>query len=337
MKGVSKLIVAICAVVMAAGCGSRQWRSYHGLTCGTACNITYLSATDLTDSIASLLGMIEREISVFDSLSPVSALNRGDRVVASDILRRAFEASKDVAAMSGGACDPTVGPLVELWGFGRTKDRLTPSDAEIDTALTSVGIADCDITPDGVIIRKSTHTSFNFGAIGKGLAAREVAEMLRRNGVADCMVEVGGDLALSGENPRGTAWILQIDAPVEEAGAPSHEQLLNIELSDCGIATSGNYRNYRDDPDGRRYGHTINPVTGRPVATDVLSATVIAPDAATADGLATACMVLGSSAALDMTTRLDGVEILLVTLSEDSRSPWKIITSQGFPAPTPND
>ncbi len=335
MKGVLKLIMTICVVAMAAGCGSRQWRSYRGLTCGTACNISYRSGTDLNDSITSLLVLIEREISVFDTLSPVTALNRGESVIASDILRRAFEASKDIAAMSGGACDPTVGPLVELWGFGRSKERNIPSDNEIEAALATVGIAGCSITSDGVITKKSQLTQFNFGAIGKGLAAREIAQMLHRNGVTDCMVEIGGDVSLLGRNPRGTEWLLQIDAPVENDSIPSHMELLRIAVTDCGIATSGNYRNYRDYSQDQRYGHTINPATGRPVKTDVLSATVIAPDAAIADGLATACMVMGSGEALAMADRLEGVEIMLVTATDSlmTGSPWHIATSPGFPIP----
>ncbi|MDE6543766.1 MAG: FAD:protein FMN transferase [Muribaculaceae bacterium] len=335
MKVVLRFIVAFCAVATLSACGGDRWRDYHALTCGTTCNITYRSAVDLSDSITILLNAIESEISVFDPQSPVSALNRGEDIVASHILRRVILASKEIADMSGGACDPTVGPLVELWGFGSSAGHPVPTDAAIDSALATVGIAGCRILPDGHISKKTGATSFNFGAIGKGFAAQEVVSMLRRNGVNDCMVEVGGDLALSGVNARGTEWLLQVDAPVENSGTPTHEQLMTISLSDCGIATSGNYRNYRDNADtGRRYGHTISPLTGRPVTTDVLSATVIAPDAAMADGLATACMVLGSEASLDMASHHPGIEIMLVTAAADSvaaTSPWRIVASPGFP------
>lgn len=335
MKVSVKLIMMLSVIVFSAGCGSEQWRSYHGFSCGTACNITYRSATDLTDSIVELLSLIESNLTVFDPQSQVSALNRGDDIIAGQILRQTFETSKKIAKMTGGACDPTVGSLVELWGFGHSEKRRQPTDAEINSAMASVGIDACAVTTDGRISKKSLSTTFNFGAIGKGLAAQAVADMFRRNGITDCMVEVGGDLALSGLNPRGTVWILQVDAPVGDTDAPAHEQLMRIGLTDCGIATSGNYRNYRDDNEGHRYGHTISPRTGYPVTTDVLSATVIAPDAAVADGVATACMVLGSDRALDMASDLPGIEIMLVTASDDtsaSDSPWQILSTSGFPS-----
>ncbi len=334
MKVVLRFIGVFCTVAALTACGGDRWRDYHALTCDTACNITYRSAVDLSDSITVLLNAIESELSVFDPDSPVSALNRGDDVVAGDILRRVIAASKTISGISGGACDPTVGPLVELWGFGSSGEHPVPTDAAIDSALASVGIADCHILPDGHISKKTAATSFNFGAIGKGFAAQEVAAMLRRNGVTDCMVEVGGDLALSGVNARDTKWLLQVDAPVATDGTPSHEQLTTISLTDCGIATSGNYRNYRDNAATGRYGHTISPVTGHPVTTDVLSATVIAPDAATADGLATACMVLGSEASLSMASRHPGIEIMLVTVGDSvGGSPWHIVATPGFPLP----
>lgn len=333
MKVVLRFIMAFYVVVALSACNDDRWRNYHALTCGTACNITYRSAVDLSDSIMMLLNDIEGELSVFDPGSQVSALNRGEDIMAGDILRRVIIASKEISGISGGVFDPTVGPLIELWGFGSSGEQPVPSDAAIDSALASVGIAGCRILTDGHVFKKAPSTSFNFGAIGKGFAAQEVVAMLQRNGVTDCMVEVGGDLALSGVNARGTKWLLQVDAPVESPAAPTHEQLMTISLSDCGIATSGNYRNYRENATtGRRYGHTISPVTGRPVTTDVLSATVIAPDATTADGLATACMVLGSEAALDMAARHPGIEIMLVTVADSvGGSPWHIVSTPGFP------
>ena len=334
MKVVLRFIVAFCAVATLSACGGDRWRDYHALTCGTACNITYRSTVDLSDSITVLLNAIESEISVFDTQSSVSALNRGEDIVAGEILRRLIIASKEVSGISGGAFDPTVGPLVELWGFGSSGEHPVPDEAAIDSALSSVGISNCDVLPDGHVTKKAPSTSFNFGAIGKGFAAQEVAAMLSRNGVTDCMVEVGGDLALMGENARRTKWLLQVDAPVEDS--PCHEQLTTISLSDCGIATSGNYRNFRDNAATGRYGHTISPLTGRPVATDVLSATVIAPDAAMADGLATACMVLGSEASLLMASRHPGIEIMLVTADSVSANPWRIISTPTFPLSNQN-
>lgn len=333
MKVVTRFFATLCIAATLQACGGEAWRDYHGYTCGTTCNITYRAYTDLSDSITLLLNSIEGNLTVFDDASPVLALNRGDTVVASEMLSRVIDVSQAASAASGGAFDPTVGPLVDLWGFGATHRDSTPTDAEVDSALASVGIAECSIGADGIVRKKTPATTFNFGAVGKGFAAQEVAAMLQRNGVTDCMVEVGGDLALRGVNPHGSRWVIQIDAPNE---GNNHDALLSVDITDCGIATSGNYRNYRDLPQGERVGHTINPGTGRPITTDVLSATVVTSDAAIADALATACMVLGCDGALEMASRNAGVEIMLVTAdttAADTGLPWRVITSPGFPLP----
>lgn len=337
MKVVTKLILSFFVIGMTYGCSGRQWHNYHGMACGTTCNITYYSVDDLTDSIETLIHLVEGELSVFDQTSQVYALNNGEDIVASDILLKVFNASKAISSFCDGAFDPTVAPLVELWGFGAGDAPKIPTDSEIDSVLTSVGIDGCSITSDRHILKKTSSTMFNFGAIGKGFIAQEVVDMLYRNNATDCMAEVGGDIALSGCNPQGLQWLLQIDAPIEQIkGEPVHNRLMKIRLSDCGIATSGNYRNFRVDTEGHHFGHTISPATGYPVESDVLSATVIAPDATIADGLATACMVLGSEKSLALASKIEGVEILLVTSSNDTtsaKSPWLTLTSRGFPDP----
>lgn len=148
--------------------------------------------------------------------------------------------------------------------------------------------------------------------------------MFRRNGVDDYLIEIGGEICAGGVNPSGNDWHIMIVTP---GGLENGTGDVFVDLTDCGMATSGNYRNYRDTPDGR-IGHTIDPVTCRPVITDVFSATVIAPSAVLADALATACMVLTPGDAMQMIESVEGTEVLLIE-NVDQSDP-RIRMTDGF-------
>ena len=193
----------------------------------------------------------------------------------------------------------------------------------VDSMMSRVGISECRIGPDGVIEKKHPRTEFNFSAITKGYGCDAVGEMLRRNGCEDFLVEIGGEICLSGESPRGGAWNVMIDAPVDNADAVVHSEMMTLSLTGCGIATSGNYRNYRMTDRGKT-SHTISPVTGMPVTlapadTLVLSATVVAPSAMEADALATACMLLPPSLSRGM-MRAAGASRLILAVSTPADS-----------------
>lgn len=175
------------------------------------------------------------------------------------------------------------------------------------------------------MIKKTPATTFNFSAVTKGYCCDEIARMFKRNGVDDYMVEIGGDLALGGVNNRHVPWRVMVDAPVDSVAG--YKRLLTIQLTDCGIATSGNYRNFHDTSAGR-VGHTISPVTGRPVFTGMLSATVVAQNCSMADALATACMAMPVDSAMAMIESLPGVESLIVISVGDS---MVVNATSGFP------
>ncbi|MDE6066726.1 MAG: FAD:protein FMN transferase, partial [Duncaniella sp.] len=228
------------------------------------------------------------------------------------LLMRIFNASVEVNRMSHGAFDPTVAPLVNLWGYGYRTTGVEPTAASIDSLLGSVGIGECSITTDGFIRKKTPATEFNFSAITKGYGCDLVGEMLARNGCDDYMVEIGGEIVLAGCSPRGRQWRIMVDAPIDCDTAIVHERMAVVELTGKGVATSGNYRNYRETPEGRTW-HTISPRDGRPAMTDLLSATVVARDCMLADAYATACMAQSADSAMSMIESLPGVEALLVT------------------------
>lgn len=309
------LITALiyCLVLGFTSCREKNYIN-SGSVWATTYHISYDADRDLSDSIVAVMKQVENELSMFSPASTVSQINRGENPEIGRMFADVFKLSQRINILSGGAFDPTVGPLTNLWGFGTKNIVSEPTVAEIDSVLATIGIGVCQIR-DGVIIKKHPATMFDFSSVAKGFGVDAVAEMLTRNGCRNYMVEIGGEVAVKGQNPSGKPWHIQIDAPVEDD--ISHQRLTIIELKDAAIATSGNYRNFRDTQSGR-IGHTIDPHTGRPVSTSTLSATVIAPDCATADALATACMVMGADSALKMIENLPSTGALLAVSKNDS-------------------
>lgn len=311
----------IISAIFLAGCngaaGRRdRWHTIDGAVWRTTYHIVYESPLQLDDSVIAVLNNIDRSLSVFNSASIVAAVNRGDTAVRADrMFAEVFAASKQVWEASDGRFDPTLGAAIRLWGFGPGSDTIAPpSQSAIDSVRSLVGLDRCGITPDGRVIRKHPLTEFNFSAIAKGYACDEVAAMLRRNGAENYMVEIGGEIALRGTNSRGKPWRVMIDAPCEgdASGRPVHLRLAEIEADSGGIATSGNYRNFRDVAGQGRVGHTIDPVSCRPVRQQILSATVTAQSAMLADAIATACMTGSASDAARIISRFPGAGCLVV-------------------------
>ena len=245
---------------------------------------------------------------MFNPQSTVSKINRGESRQVDKMFTDVFNLANDVYKLSGGTFDPTVAPLVNLWGFGHKSEPTNPDSTDVKYALAAVGMSKCRIC-DNELLRDDDRLEFDFSAIAKGYGVDCVAAMLHRNGATNYMVEIGGEIAVRGKNPIGRPWRIQIDAPT--SNIPGDSALRTIELIDCAIATSGNYRNYRHNADGSTYGHTINPCTGYPVKTSTLSATVIAPTCVMADALATACMAMKSGDAISMIEKINNVDVIL--------------------------
>lgn len=332
-------IASILSTLALCSCGKqREWQISEGSVWRTSYRIVYESTSNLDDSITTAFNHIELSLSPFNPNSLISRINNNSCDSTDSLIDEAFRISLDVNSTSNHRFDPTVSPLVNLWGFGtdsKARARVeSDSDStafaisrqQIDSALTLVGISDCNITL-GRMTKKHAGTTFNFSAVTKGLACDIIATMFQHNGIKNYMIEIGGEIALGGHNPENKLWRIQIDSP--EPDTPTrHDALRIIELTGKGIATSGNYRNFHDTNRYGRIGHTIDPITGCPVVSDVLSATVIAPSAALADALATACMASPADSALCIISRYPETSCLLVTAAADSTA---IIMSPSFP------
>ncbi|RXE72000.1 FAD:protein FMN transferase [Muribaculaceae bacterium Isolate-002 (NCI)] len=328
LKIISHLTAAAVAAVTVTGCSggksAERYTSLEGNVWHTTMHITYGSERDLSEEVTDVTKRVEESLSPFLPDSRISRINHNSDMATDGYIEQVLAESQRVNRLSGGAFDPTVAPLVNLWGFGYSDEGGEPSQEQIDSCLSLVGIADCRIE-DGMMIKKSPGTQFNFSAITKGFGIDCIAGMLRDEGVKNYMIEIGGEVALSGVNSRGEKWHIQIDSPASDASG--HERLSVIEVTDCCIATSGNYRNYRDTSHGR-IGHTISPSDGKPYTGNVLSATVIAPSTMTADALATALMAMDAEARMSMIEGLDNVEALLVVADGDG---FRLVKSSGFP------
>ena len=263
---------------------------------GTTYTVKFYTTSDvadpwaLKDEVDDALVKVNKLMSTYDPSSELSEFNKlpaGSSLVISDEMAYVIDKALLISQMSDGEYDVTVGPLVNLWGFGPgSREDRVPSDAEIRAAKEKVGYQSLSL--DGKRLTKDKDLYVDLSSIAKGYGVDEVAQVLERHGVDSFLVEVGGEISSKGKKPDGSPWRIAIESPV--SGHEMAERI--IELSDMAIATSGDYRNYFEK-NGVRYSHTINPITGKPITHRLVSVTVVDKTTTMADGLATAITVLG--------------------------------------------
>lgn len=304
----NKLILLIIgALIVVTGCQKKkdyEVRKTSGVIWGTMYNITYNAAglsdeKDANSIITAALNRIDNAANAFSKTTEISRLNRDGKLDnPSAEMQMLLNASRAISELSDGAFEPTIGPLVDAWGYGSGEQIDDLTQQRIDSVLALVGMNKLHFDAKRVEFSESG-MRLDLAAIAKGAGVDAVAEALADAGISDFIVEIGGEVRVAGKSPRGTPWTVQIDAPITDDSG-THHQLAVVELSDAALATSGNYRNFHRNEAGELTYHTISPVTGRPVQTDILSATVVARQTMIADALATASMVLG----LDKATRM---------------------------------
>lgn len=270
----------------------KEYQHRDGLVFGTVYSITYSNSDnqDLSQQITDALDAVNNSLSMFNKESVISKINNNQPVVLDSLFLTVWEKGQYVSRCTDGAFDMTVAPLVDLWGFG-LKNREKVELAVVDSVRQYVGY-ELAVLTDGVISKSYPEMRIDAGAIAKGYACDVVADTLEAYGCTDFCIEIGGELVVKGVNPKGANWHIAINKPLEDSLCLNREIQDVIELTNCGMATSGNYRNYYE-MDGKKYSHTIDPRTGYPVQHSLLSATIVAPDCMTADAWATACMVGG--------------------------------------------
>ncbi len=270
-------------------------KQLQGFALGTTYNIQYVANTSVDEvqtGIDSILNVINKSLSTYLPQSDISKINRGDTTVVVDHhFRAVFEKATEVWKATGGYFDPTVGVLVNAYGFGPGKSISDLNPEEKDSLLLLIGWKKIQLSQDNNIKKESPHIYLDFNAIAKGYTVDIVGDFLLKSGSFDFMVEIGGEIVARGNNPKtGQAWKIGIDNPLQGG---QRNFLQTLTLQDQAIASSGNYRKYRIDTiTGERFVHSINPLNGSALKTNILSTSVKAPDCLTADAWATALMVM---------------------------------------------
>lgn len=308
MKFPIKYITSLILCGLCISCSS-DYKSLDGMIWNTSYHVIYQSGHNLTDSIYDVLERVGNSLNVFDEASLVSRVNHTDSLNVDRHFIRVYNASRKINELSNGAFDPTLGPLIRAWGFEKGHTA-TGDTLRLDSLLKLTGIDRTELKGN-IILKENPEIQFNFSAIAKGYGCDAIAEMLERNGVSSYLIEIGGEIRCNGHNPENGKWRISIDRPVLSESV-LHESQCVVEVGSAGIATSGNYRNFKRVKTGI-YGHTISTETGRPVQTDILSATVVADDAMTADGLATAMMAIGSKKAAELAETTNTAVLLILS------------------------
>jgi len=295
-----------------ASCSGEKQMEATGYAQGTTYKIIYINeGTDLQYQIDSILVDFDRVLSTYQPNSYISQWNANTPPAAQPAwFSEVVSLSQSIAATTQGAFDITVKPLMAFW-FEQKWDATAIDTLAIDSILQFVGynhIADSQ----GIFVKDNPKVQLDVNGIAQGFSVDVIARYLDGLAIANYLVEIGGEVRAKGQKQDGTPWIVGIDAPNEDENM-ERKLALSLQLNNQAMATSGNYRKFVVI-NGQKLGHTLNPVSGYPATTDLLSATVVAPDAATADAYATAFMGQGvaRSKQLIAETELEGILIYSV-------------------------
>ena len=284
------VIAIIIAIAVMMGHKDEPYQRNSGFIFGTSYNITYQCAEDHKADIEKALAEVDASLSPFNDSSVITHVNRNEDVVLDRLFLDVFRLAQKINEDTDGAFDITVAPLVNAWGFG-FKNGVNPDEKAIDSLRQVVGFQKVRLEDDK-IIKADPRVMLDCSAIAKGYGVDVVANLLRKIGIKNFMVEIGGEVVTSGVNPDRHPWRIGVTKPTDDSLSVNNELQTVINVTDKAMATSGNYRNFYYKG-GRKYAHTIDPKTGYPVQHSILSATVITDDCATADAYATSFMVLG--------------------------------------------
>ena len=322
-------VIAAVLLLLLPNEPKKQYYHHQGHIFGTYYNIRYQSTADHHEAIQQRLQDFDHSLSMFNPNSVISHINRNDSVLTDSLFEAMYHEAQAISLLSDGAFDITVAPLVNAWGFGKSaalgdeEKRLLGNKAQIDSIKQFVGYQHIRLT--GHRLEKDDHRiTLDASAIAKGYACDVVADLLREKGCQNLLVDIGGEVVLQGVNDQGQPWRVGITRPTIDATGAEQELQHVIASSDLCMATSGNYLQYYF-ANGERRSHTIDPRTGYPVEHSLLSATVCASSCMRADALATACMVLGEQAALDMIEQTTDAACYLIIADSDT---LRIATSQ---------
>jgi FAD:protein FMN transferase len=303
---------AVLALIFLFSCASVQQKvMFQGQTQGTYYAVTYFDeeGRNFQGEIDSILKAFDRSVSMWVPESIISKINRGDATVKPDEwFIGIFNRSEEISKSTDGAFDCTVGPLVNAWGFG-FKGKMKMDSVKVDSLKKLVDYKTVRLE-NGWLVKENKNIQLDFNAIAQGYAVDVLGNFLALKGIKNYLIDIGGEVLGKGLKPDGKNWLVGIEDPAADSLS---ERTINakVKLADKALATSGSYRKYYEE-NGIRYSHTIDPKTGYPVRHSLLSVSVLAPDCATADGYATAFMVMGFEKARDFVENEPDLEAFFI-------------------------
>ena len=275
-------------------------------------NTRNINPADLRSKVEKILHDFDLSLSVYNDSSIISRLNRNENVVPDSFFVEVFNKSAKIYKMTNGAFDITVAPLVRAWGFGPHGHK-NFSESKRDSLLKLVGMNKVSLV-DGKLVKSDPRVTLDVNAIAQGYSVDVICHFFDSMGIRNYLVEIGGEVRSKGKK-AGSFWRIGIDKPVDNNMSPGETLQAIIKISDKALATSGNYRKFYIE-NGIKYSHEIDPKTGYPAKNTLLSASIIADDCAMADGIATACMVMGKDKSIEFLGNHPEFEAYLVFSDE---------------------
>ena len=320
-------IIAAVLLLLLPNTPKKQYYHHQGHIFGTYYNIRYEGTEDLHHAIQQRLQAFDYSLSMFNPNSVISHINRNDSIQTDSLFEAMYHEAHAISQLSGGAFDITVAPLVNAWGFGikSQEPRTKSQDINLDSIKAFVGYEHIRLNSHH-LEKDDSRITLDASAIAKGYACDVVADLLRKNGCQNLLVDIGGEVVLQGVNDKGSAWRVGITRPTIDATGAEKELQEVIASNNLCMATSGNYLQYYF-VNGERRSHTIDPRSGYPVQHSLLSATVVARSCMRADALATACMVLGDKEAITMIEATEDAACYLLVADSDT---LRVVTSRNW-------
>lgn len=326
-----KSALLLTVTVLFLGCNSPKWikNQNSGGALGTSYSIIYISKEplDYQKEIDSVFQVMNQSMSTYIPTSDISKINEGDStVVVDDMFKEVFDISTEVHRASNGYFDPTIGVLANAWGFG-PGEQMQLDSLKVDSLLHYVGWDKVQLNTDNTITKANPAIRFDFNAVAKGYAIDRLGALLNAKGIENYLVEVGGEILAKGTNlVSGKQWTVGIDDPQVETG---RQLKLIVSLEDKAMASSGNYRKFRIDPEtGEKYVHTINPKTGYTQNSNVLATSVVAKTCAVADAYATTFMAMDLEDSKQLLENHGELEAYIIYLDENGDT--KEFMTDGF-------
>jgi len=329
------IIIALILPLVLFSCSQEnkplKLQKQQGNALGTTYSILYFSPLKLSKvekSLDSIFRVVNTSMSTYIPTSDISKINKGDSTVVVDkMFEEVFELSKSIHKTTEGYFDPTVGKLVNAWGFGPKSLKLKMTSNIVDSLKQYVGFSKVNLTSKNTIKKQNSNIEIDFNAIAKGYCIDRIAAFLDAKKVKNYLIELGGELVSKGKHiDKKSSWIVGIDDPNQKE---IRTLISTLSLNNKAMATSGNYRKFRvDSITGKKYVHTINPLTGYTKPSNILSVSVLANNCATADAFATAFMAMPLKKTKRITQSRQDIEVYVLFL--DSSNNVRTYISKGF-------